>query len=106
MNLERVRRRHPGLDCCRIDIVIGRKAFWGRGFGAETVRLLTAIALEDQNAEAVFACDVADYNERSLRLFHKLGFEIDSAIPQPDGGKARRVFDFILTREMYTVSSA
>jgi len=32
MNLEKILRSYPGLDCRRIDLVIGEKDLWGRGW--------------------------------------------------------------------------
>ncbi len=99
MNLERVKERHPDLDCRRIDIVIGDKRLWGRGLGGEAVRLLRDLAFDAQSADAVFACDVGDYNERSLRMFRRAGFRVDGVNRMPDGAKAQVNYDLILERK-------
>ncbi|TEU14647.1 MAG: N-acetyltransferase, partial [Anaerolineales bacterium] len=39
MNLERVNCRFPGLDVRRIDLTIGEKDWWGRGWGTRIIRL-------------------------------------------------------------------
>src|SRR5579884_4223946 len=76
MNLPRLLRRHPGLDLRRIDLTIGEKPLWGRGFGTEAIRLLVAYAFEHERADAVFGCDIGDYNPRSRRAFEKAGFSL------------------------------
>jgi RimJ/RimL family protein N-acetyltransferase len=101
MNLERVQKRYPGLDCRRIDIAIGEKAFWGQGIGTRAIRLLTELGFERERVDAIFACEVGDHNPRSLRAFQKVGFEVCETLPQPPGFKARYGYDLILTRERY-----
>ncbi len=101
MNLPDIRARHSGWDCRRIDLMIGEKTHWGRGIGTESVRLLLRFAFGGEGADAVFACDVADYNQASLRLFTRLGFEVEAVIEEPPGRKARRTVHLVLTREKY-----
>ncbi len=100
-NLERVLRRERGNDIRRIDILIGETKWWGRGLGGEAVALLVRFAFEDQGADAVFASDVGDYNERSRRMFERLGFEPYAEAPQPEGAKARVSYDLVLRREAF-----
>jgi len=101
MNLERILKRHPGKDLRRIDLTIGEKRFWGKGWGTKIVALLTRFAFEEQGADAVFACDVADYNPRSRRAFEKNGYAVDAELPQPAGAKSRVNYDLILKREAH-----
>jgi RimJ/RimL family protein N-acetyltransferase len=96
MNLERILKRHPGLDCRRIDLMIGEKALWGKGLGTEIIHLLTKFAFSQERADLVFGCDIADYNPRSLRAFERVGYQIDAVIPQPPGSKAHHCYDVIL----------
>lgn len=100
MNLERILRKYPELDCRRIDLMIGEKAFWGQGLGTEVIRLLTNFAFEQEGADLVFGCDIADYNLASLKAFQKIGYQIDSEIPQPLNNKARFRYDLVLKREI------
>ncbi len=101
MNLERILRRYPNLDCRRIDLMIGEKQLWGQGLGTETIRLLTGFGFEKEKADMIFACDVADYNLASLRAFQKVGYEIDAKIKQRPGNKARYRYDLVLTRAKF-----
>ena len=98
MNLQRILTRFPELDCRRIDLVIGEKAFWGRGYGTRAIRLLTQLAFA-MYVDAVFAVDVADYNTRSRRAFEKAGFRLFDVMGVPQPAKALRVYDFVIWRE-------
>ncbi len=104
-NLERVLSRERGNDVRRIDVMIGETKWWGRGLGGEAVALLVRFAFEDQGVDAVFA-SVADYNERSRRMFARLGFEPYAETPQPPGAKARVTYDLVLRREAFEAARA
>lgn len=101
MNLERVLRRYPGLDLRRIDLMIGEKQLWGRGLGSEAIGLLVTYGFEQERVDAIFGCDIGDYNARSLRTFQKIGFRLDASYPEPPGRKARVVHDLVLTRQWW-----
>ncbi len=101
MNLERILKSYPDLDCRRIDLTIGEKDLWGHGIGTRVVGLLSELGFEEEQSDVIFACDVADYNPRSLKAFQKNGYEVDSVVPQPPGRKARSCYDLILTREKF-----
>ena len=92
MNLDRLRARFPGLDCRRIDLQLARDA-WGQGLGGACVRLLTAFAFDRDGADAVFGCDIASDNSRSLRLFEREGFSLVATNPQPSGVKSAATYD-------------
>ena len=101
LNLDRLRSRFPDLDCRRIDIQLMRRS-WGRGIGTASLRLLLAFAFEAERADAVFGCDVADYNGRSRHLFERQGFEIIGANAQGGGSKALTTYDFVRFRSGLT----
>lgn len=100
-NLERVRRAHPGLDVRRIDIMIGERRLWGRGWGSRAIALLARFAFEEVGADLLYEPEVADYNERSLRAFARHGFVRARTIAYPPGGKARVGYDLALDRCRY-----
>ena len=97
MNLERILNKYPNRDCRRIDLMIGEKEFWGRGFGTDVIRTLTQFGFDEENVDMIFGCGIADYNPRSLRAFEKVGYRIDAEIEEPSGKKARYVYDVVLT---------
>ena len=65
------------------------------------MRLLLEFGFVEERADAIFACDVADYNERSLRMWRSLGFEPYGEVAQPPGEKARSCYDFVHRQEAY-----
>lgn len=101
MNLERILLSFSGQDCRRIDLMIGEKALWGHGIGTEVVRLLCQFGFQSEKADVIFACEVADYNARSLMAFRKAGFELINTIQQPPIDNALYRYDLILTREKW-----
>ncbi len=73
MNLPRILERFPDRDCRRIDLAIGEPGMWGRGIGTAAIGLLTAFAWRD-GAESAFGCDIAGFNQRSIRAFARCGY--------------------------------
>jgi aminoglycoside 6'-N-acetyltransferase len=96
MNLQRIKDKFTDCDCRRIDIMIGEKSCWGKGIGTRVIKLLAHYGFETEQADAIFACDVADYNERSRKAFERAGFELFETIECPKGRKAKVVYDLIL----------
>ena len=101
MNLISICNKYPGMDCRRIDMLIGEKQYWGNGFGTEIIGILTRFGFVDEKADLLFGCDIGDYNPRSLKAFKKNGFHLESKIEQPYGCKAKFVFDLKLSKEEY-----
>jgi RimJ/RimL family protein N-acetyltransferase len=101
MNLPRILAANPGRDCRRIDLMIGEKHHWSRGYGTEIIRTLLRLAFEEQDADMVFGCEVADYNKRSRGAFSKAGFCQLQANTEPPGRKAKMTYDFRITRQEY-----
>lgn len=101
MNLARILEQHPGQDCRRIDLMIGEKDRWGCGYGTDMIRTLTRFGFEQEGADRIYGCGIADYNPRSLRAFQKAGYHIEAQVQQPPGQKARYGYDVVLTRAAY-----
>jgi len=59
---------------CGFSIAIGDRANWGRGYGHEAAQLALAFAFGELNLHRV-TVTVFSYNERSIALFEKLGFQ-------------------------------
>ena len=57
-----------------VEITLGERAAWGKGYGTETVRLCTAYAFEELGLEKVLA-SVYSGNEASIRMLKKIGYE-------------------------------
>jgi RimJ/RimL family protein N-acetyltransferase len=102
MNLDRITFRLPDLDVHRLDVFIGEKTFWGKGWGSTAIALLTEFAFEEAGADAVLGCDIGEHNPRSRAAFEKNGYEIFIETVQPSGGGLPTIrYDMILRREKY-----
>jgi len=100
MNLPRVFSRHPeDLDLRRIDVMIGEKALWGRGWGTRIIGLLTRFGFDVCGADGIFGCGVADYNPRSRRAFEKNGYVVDQVVSEGPGRKTKECYDLVRWRE-------
>ncbi len=95
LNLPRLLERYPDQDVRRIDIEIV-KELWGKGLGSEAIKLLVDLGFSRDGADAIFGCEIADYNPRSLAAFRKAGFVPHGTVPQKSGGHGH---DFFITRE-------
>jgi RimJ/RimL family protein N-acetyltransferase len=100
MNVPRILAEFPGKDVRRIDLAIGEPALWGRGLGAEAIRLLVGLAFEREGADAL-VCFCGGHNPRSRRAFEKAGLRVRRTVPRPGGGKTAFGYDLLLTRQEY-----
>ena len=58
---------------CELGIIIGDKAYWGRGYGREAVSLLLQYAFQYHNQHKVWL-RVNATNERAMRAYRACGF--------------------------------
>jgi RimJ/RimL family protein N-acetyltransferase len=59
-----------------IGILIGEKAFWGKGYATEAIQLITGYAFDTLNLHKV-AAGCYTINPGAIRTFEKAGFEIE-----------------------------
>ena len=78
-------------DCRRIDLMIGEKEFWGKGYGTRIIGLLCAFAFENTSCSHVFSGSIFDYNQRSIRAFEKNGFRLFKTV-ECGTGLVQKVF--------------
>ena len=86
---------------CGIAIAIGDPANRGKGYGTEAAQLALAFAFDELNLHRVQAT-VFSYNERSLALFEKLGFQREGVYReflQRDGRRYDMLLYGLLDRE-------
>jgi RimJ/RimL family protein N-acetyltransferase len=100
MNLERVLRQYSGQDVRRIDLVIGDKSWWGKGWGTRVIALLTRFAFEGCDVDLVYVPEIGAHNPRSRRAFEKNGYVVAQTVSW-EGGKAPVAHDLVLTRSAY-----
>src|SRR5690349_2833988 len=58
---------------CQLGITVGDKAYWGKGYGREAVRLLLDYAFRLRNVRKVWLT-VNGTNERAIRAYRACGF--------------------------------
>ncbi len=57
-----------------LGVMIGDKNFWGRGYGADAVKLLLDHSFNVLNLKNIMV-EVYSYNERAIKCFEKCGFK-------------------------------
>jgi RimJ/RimL family protein N-acetyltransferase len=62
-------------------IIIGEKDYWSKGYGTEAARLIINYGFEQLNLHRISSAAVA-FNERSIKLHKKLGFEEEGRLRQ------------------------
>jgi len=99
MNMERAMKQPPDR-AWRIDITIGEKQYWGRGYGRRAVRLLLRHAFETLTADRV-GVFVFEFNERSRRMFQACGMKVIRRVPDQVSrdGQTFAEIDLEITRE-------
>jgi diamine N-acetyltransferase len=68
-----LKRIHAERGTCALQIRIGERDAWNKGYGTEAVRLLVEHAFEDLGLRQV-ELEVFAHNERAIRAYEKAGF--------------------------------
>jgi RimJ/RimL family protein N-acetyltransferase len=99
MNVERAVKQPPDR-AWRVDIMIGEKQCWGRGYGRHAVRLLLRHAFEALSADRV-GTSVFEFNQRSRRMFEACGMKVIRRVPDQVSrdGQPFAEIDLEITRE-------
>jgi RimJ/RimL family protein N-acetyltransferase len=82
-------------------IAIGDRTNWGKGYGYEAARLTLAFAFGEVNLHRITAT-IFSYNEHSIALFEKLGFQYEGVFReflQRDGKRYDMLLYGLLRRE-------
>lgn len=59
-----------------IGIAIGDRAFWGKGYGTDAMRVIVRYAFNEVNLNRV-TLGVFEYNPRAIRAYEKAGFRLE-----------------------------
>ena len=62
-----------------VGIGIGDRAFWGRGYGADAMRVMLRYAFVELNLFRV-SLNVFEYNRRAIRSYEKCGFTVEGRL--------------------------
>jgi RimJ/RimL family protein N-acetyltransferase len=84
-----------------LSISIGDRAYWGRGYGTDAVRVLLRFAFTELNLHRV-TLGVFEYNERARRAYEKAGFVVEGRVRahlQRDGRRWDNIYMGILREE-------
>jgi RimJ/RimL family protein N-acetyltransferase len=72
---------NPTAHTCELGIAIGDKAYWGKGYGREAVRLLVDYAFRHRNFRRVWLW-VHAANDRAIRAYRAAGFVEEGRLRQ------------------------
>jgi RimJ/RimL family protein N-acetyltransferase len=62
-----------------VGIVIGKKEYWGKGYGTDAMLALLAFAFHHMNLHRVYL-QVYEFNVRGIRSYEKCGFKKEGAL--------------------------
>jgi len=81
-------------------IIIGEKDYWSKGYGLEAARLLINYGFQQLNLHSISSAAIA-YNERSIALHRKVGFQEEGRLRQVmfKNGQYHDRLEFGLLRE-------
>jgi RimJ/RimL family protein N-acetyltransferase len=66
-------------ESAEISLIIGEPQYWGKGLGAEAMSLMIGYGFDTLQLEEIWLVVRAD-NERGIRLFRKLGFQVKETL--------------------------
>jgi RimJ/RimL family protein N-acetyltransferase len=72
-----------------LGIGIGDRAYWGKGYGTDAVRVILRYAFTELNLHRV-TLGVFDYNTRAIRSYEKAGFVVEGRMRQELARDGRR----------------
>ena len=86
-----LRKLHAEARSGEVGMLIGDRAFWGRGYGTDALRTLCRFAFEELDLRRL-QLEVAAYNPRAQRAYEKVGFVVEGCLRQ-DSYIAGRYYD-------------
>ena len=92
MNLRRIVDQFLGKDLRRIDLMIGKKELWGRGYGTETIALLVDFGFSHEGSTGYSASP----QPTTSAVYDKCGFTRHAVIQEEDGTLS---YDLVLTAD-------
>jgi RimJ/RimL family protein N-acetyltransferase len=65
----------------QLGIIIGEKAYWGKGYGSDAIEAMLGWAFSYLNLNRI-SLSVYAYNERAIRCYRKCGFQHEGTMRQ------------------------
>lgn len=59
-----------------VGILIGEKAYWGKGYGTDAMRVLLRVAFDELGLNRVYL-HVYSFNKRAIASYEKVGFRLE-----------------------------
>ncbi|MDQ1712405.1 MAG: hypothetical protein QOE45_1855 [Frankiaceae bacterium] len=78
----------PENRSAELGITIGNKAYWGRGYGTDTVRTLCRFGFEEMNLHRIELLVFA-HHARARRAYEKAGFVVEAVAREAHWGDGR-----------------
>lgn len=72
---------HPTARKAEFRILIGEKDYWTKGYGTETIELLTFYCFDRLNLNRVWL-GVTDENKAAVRAYEKAGYKVEGVLRQ------------------------
>jgi len=69
-------RLYKDIGTCRIFIGVGRKQYWGQGYGTDAMRVGLRYFFQDVSLRKV-QLSVYDFNTRAIASYRKCGYEVE-----------------------------
>lgn len=79
----RLHDAEPETGCAELDIYLGEKEYWGRGYGTDAMRTVCRYGFENMRLHKI-SLDVVTENEAAHHVYQKVGFV--------DEGRQRQIF--------------
>ncbi|MFB7285968.1 GNAT family N-acetyltransferase [Actinacidiphila glaucinigra] len=83
IGLVRLRDAEPETGCAELDIYLGEKEYWGRGYATDAMRTMCRYGFEKMRLHKI-SLTVVTENEAAHHVYRKVGFV--------DEGRLRQVF--------------
>jgi|DewCreStandDraft_5_1066085.scaffolds.fasta_scaffold12856_5 RimJ/RimL family protein N-acetyltransferase len=74
-----LRHIDPRNRTAEVNVVIGERGYWGRGYGPDALQTLLGFAFNDLNLATLYAY-IPEFNTRARRAFEKVGFRVDGTL--------------------------
>lgn len=73
IGLVRLRDAEPETGCAELDVYLGEKDYWGKGYATDTVRTMCRYGFHEMRLHKITLTVVTE-NEAAVRAYRKVGF--------------------------------